>query len=211
MKISEIQYKRVDPKEVKKKLAEAINGLKNAKSADELKQLIDRFDEESGIIMSMGSLAYMRNSLNVNDAFYAAEKEFYAKMGAKLGMKFLKFNKTLLKSPHLEELKKKYVAPIAFENMEMDNKCISLRTIPLLIKDNKLCTRYFKLMGNIKFEIDGVSYNSSSINKLLVSSDREVRRRAAEESGKKLLSVREELDTIFDELVKSRAKEGEAA
>lgn len=205
MKVSELTYKRVDANEVKKRLSGYTKQVKNASSAEEIKEVIERMTNEFAEFSTMSTLASIRNTNNVNDAFYIKEKEFYDKVEPKFGIEMLKLNKALISSKHIDGLKK-LIAPVAFKNIEMSTKCINRKVVLLMLKESQLINKYNKTMGNLKITVNGKSYNSSTINKLFNSSDREVRRRAMEEYGKTLGTIKNDLDEIYGSLVTVRSK-----
>lgn len=70
-------------------------------------------------------------------------------------------------------------------------------------------TRYAKLIATAKIPFDGEVLNLSLMNKYQTSPDREVRRKAYKAVSDYFLSVTDEIDTIYDEMVKNRTKQAQ--
>ena len=69
---------------------------------------------------------------------------------------------------------------------------------------------YDKLIAGAKIDFDGRELNLSLLRPYLVNSDRNVRRQAWEKMSAFFLENEEQLDTIYDKLVKNRTAQARA-
>lgn len=207
MKFSEMTYVRPDMDEVKAKLTDCAKRIEEAKSAQEQ---IAAFDESTAIaqtFMTSGSIAYVRNTIDTTDAFYEAEREFVDEAGPELQEASNRINTALLNSPFRAELEAHY-GSLLFKNLEIERRSFKPELIPLMQEESKLASRYQKLYANLTVEFDGQTMPLPMLGKYKESTDRAVRRAAYEAEGKVFDAKREELDEIYDKLVKNRNAQG---
>ena len=77
MKFTEMPYQRPDVAALKAAIEELAARIVNAATVQEQIDAYEEYTERSETINTMGSLAYVRNTVNTKDEFYAAEREFY--------------------------------------------------------------------------------------------------------------------------------------
>ncbi|MBQ2512743.1 MAG: M3 family oligoendopeptidase [Clostridia bacterium] len=203
MKCSELPYRRYTVEEGREAFAVAETLMKNAKSADDVlaarKIMEDLFTEYS----TAASLAGNRFNLNMRDEFYMKEVEYYDEVSPLFSDIAVKFNKMLLETQFRAELEKK-INPRILRQAELSLKAFSPETIEECQTENATVTEYAKLMSGILFDWDGKKIPLSALRGELENSDRDVRRRCAEEIGKGLSVHSSELDGLYDRLVKVR-------
>lgn len=205
MKFSEMKYERVDVIKAGKALDALTEDLKEASFDDELFYAIEEEEKLLGHFSTMANLAYVRHSINTEDKFYDEENNYYDENGPVLQEKSHNFMVALMESPYRSEVEKKY-GSLMFKNLEMELKCFSPEIIPLLQKENKLVSDYQKLVASAQIDFKGEKLNISQLYPYKEDSDRETRKQAFEAEGGFYMSHADELDTIFDELVKVRTE-----
>jgi len=205
MKISQIPYVRPDFDEITKKFEELYARFVAATSGAEQIAIIKEFDEISNKAETMGSLSYIRFSLDTNDEFYSKEKEWFDEVFPKFTLLAQKFNKAALESPYRSELEKEF-PPVVFKNIEMSLKTINEAIVPMMVEEANLTTKYSQLINNVVIEYNGEKYNTATITKFFTNSDRNVRREATMAFSDAMMKVADDLDDIYDQLVKVRTK-----
>ena len=88
--------------------------------------------------------------------------------------------------------------------MELAFKSFDEKLIPLMQEENALVTRYSKLIATAQIPFEGEIYNISLLRRFLTAGDRTVRRSAWKALSDYFLSVTDEIDEIFDKMVKNR-------
>ncbi len=202
-KVNELPYVRFDVKVMEKAIADFVEAEKNATSVEDVmkarKVWLDVVEEYA----TNASLSYVRYSINTRDEFYKGEQDYYDEVGPILGEYMTKYASVMWESRFRPELEK--LLPETFYPMvECQMKSFSPEIIPDLQEENALTTKYGQLMSQLTTEWRGAQKNIAFIRGFLEDKDREVRKEAANAIGKALSSVSDELDGIYDSLVKVR-------
>ncbi|MFC1851877.1 M3 family oligoendopeptidase [candidate division CSSED10-310 bacterium] len=83
--------------------------------------------------------------------------------------------------------------------------------VPLFLKAQNLIQRHSAIIGGITVEHDDQSYNLAKMSVYLQDPDRSVREAAWRAMGEEKIKVSEEVDEVFDELIKLRDKQARNA
>lgn len=207
MKFSEMPYVRPDLEGLKESILACVRRIENAASA---REQIDAFDEATRIsqtYVTTESIAYIRNTVDTTDAFYDAEREFLDDAGPELQEVSNCLNAALLNSKFRPELEAHY-GKLLFLNLEIAHRSFKPELKELMQEASKLESRYQKLYAGLTVEFDGQTMPLPMLGKYKESPDRSVRRAAFEAEGKVFDAHREELDEIYDKLVKNRNAQG---
>ena len=207
MKFSEMPYVRPDMDKVKAELNACAEKIRTADSVEAQIAAFDEASELSKDLMTTGSIAYVRNTINTADKYYDAEREFFDQAGPELEESLQAINIALLDSPYRNELEAHY-GSLLFKNLEISRRSFKPELIPLMQEASKLEAQYQKLYAGLTVEFDGQSMPLPMLGKYKESPDRAVRRAAFEAEGKVFDANREELDEIYDKLVKNRNAQG---
>ena len=207
MKFSEMPYVRPDMDKVKAELNACAEKIRTADSVETQIAAFDEASELSKDLMTTGSIAYVRNTINTADKFYDAEREFFDQAGPELEESLQAINIALLDSPYRKELEAHY-GSLLFKNLEISRRSFKPELIPLMQEASKLEAQYQKLYAGLTVEFDGQTMPLPMLGKFKESPDRAVRRAAFEAEGKVFDANREELDEIYDKLVKNRNAQG---
>ncbi len=204
-KVKDMPYKRYTLEQGKAAFAEFENAAANAKCHSCLLSAREKFLEEMSHYETAASLSFCRYTLNTKDEFYKSEMDYYDTVGPEFSELLTKYADIMLNSPLRAELEKLLNKRI-FTSFEVQKKTFSKDTIEDCKLENALVTEYSGLMSSMLFEYEGKEYPLASIRGYLTNSDREVRKAACEAIGKGLEKHKDELDRIYDELVKVRTK-----
>lgn len=207
MKFSEMPYVRPDVEKVKAELNACAEKIRTADSVEAQIAAFDEASELSKDLMTTGSIAYVRNTINTADKFYDGEREFFDEIGPELEESEQAINIALLDSPYRKELEAHY-GSLLFKNLEISRRSFKPELIPLMQEASKLEAQYQKLYAGLTVEFDGQTMPLPMLGKYKESPDRAVRRAAFEAEGKVFDANREELDEIYDKLVKNRNAQG---
>ena len=203
MKCSELPYRRYTVEEGREAFAGAETLMKNAKSAEDVLAARKIMEELFTEYSTAASLAGNRFNLDMRDGFYMKEVEYYDEVSPLFSDIAVRFNRMLLETPFRAELEKK-INPRILRQAELSLKAFSPDTIEECQTENATVTEYAKLMSGILFDWDGKKIPLSALRGELENSDRDVRRRCAEEIGKGLSQHSSELDGLYDRLVSVR-------
>lgn len=207
MKLSEFPYERVDFTKMEKELSDLTKALDKAESVEEVFAIHKKYYKMQDDVMTAMVLANFRNNIDMTDEFYEKEKDYYDEMMPGFWNAMVEYQKKLYHSPFKKEMEEK-IGHVAFKNIELAIKGMDEKLIPLMQKENELTTAYGKLLGTATIEWEGEELNLSLMRPYLTSVDRSVRERAWEKYSAFFEEHREELNSLYDELVKNRTEQG---
>lgn len=209
MKFSDMPYERVDFEQVGRELAGLIRELEEAKSGEEQFAVHQRYYKLTDHVQTLMTIASIRHDGNTVDEFYEKERNYYDETIPVFQNQVLEYMQKLYASPYREYLESK-IGPVAFKNMEVSMKAFDERVIALCQEENALTTEYDKLIASAKIPFDGKELNLSLLRPYLVNPDREIRRQAWQKMSGFFLENQEQLDTLYDKLVKNRTAQAKA-
>jgi M3 family oligoendopeptidase len=205
MKFKDFKYERPDLNEfieATKKNLELIGENESAEvEIKAIKNIFDLNDEMDSMI----TLVSIRNSLNTQDEFYEKEQDFFNENIPELQQYEHIFSQKILKSKNRDELEKVF-GELMFKQAELRQKTFDPKVIPHLQKENKLSTEYSKLLASAKIEFEGGTYNLSQMGPFLQNLDRNIRHSAQLKVSEFFANNEEQLDRIYDDMVKVRTE-----
>lgn len=203
MKFCDMPYERVDFAQVQEEFQQIMKDFAAAKSGEEQFEVHKRYYQFTDKVSTQMVIASIRHDGNTEDAFYDAEKKYYDEQGPVFQNLVLAYEKLLYESPYRAYLEEK-IGPVAFKNMEVAQKSMDEKLIPLMQEENLLTQQYTKLIAGAKIEFDGKELNLSLLRPYLESPDREIRAAAWQKQTEFFEANEAELDEIYDKLVKNR-------
>ena len=208
MKVSQIEYKRPEKDQAIAKIKQVKELLSNAKNAEEFLAVHKDFKKEYSNFETMASLAYIRFSLNTQDEFYAKEQDYYDEAMPEISVELSQLSRCYVESPFRSQLEK-YFPKTMFDVMEMEIKAHDPAILQEKIEENKLCTEYTRLMSEILVDYNGEQIPFPSMGKYFSNEDREVRKSAVIAYAQAIEDRKDQLDELYDRLVKVRTKMGQ--
>ncbi len=206
MKFQSMPYSRPDIEAIKKKLSELKTDIEKAESVAEVIDLYNEVCAVSEKYSTLGSLAYVRHTINTADEFYDTENNFFDEVGPDVADAFQNVNKAMLASPFRAELDAHY-GELLLKNTEISVRCFSSEIVGLAAEENRLQSDYQKLIASAKVEWEGETIPLPMLGKYKQSADREIRQKAFLKDAEFFDSNRTELDTLYDKLIKLRNKQ----
>lgn len=204
-KFSEFKYTRPDCAALTAQYVEMKKQAENAKSADELCELLKKSDELDAEFYSDYSIASIRNSIDTRDEFYNDEVEYLMENSPATSEAQSDFMRAVLASPYCAEVEKRF-PKVMFTNARMAVKTSSPETVELSAKESALVHEYQKLCASAKIDFMGETLTVAQLGPHKIHPDRAHRRAAFCAEGEFYMSHADELNRIFDDLVKVRAE-----
>ena len=206
-KFSELEYKRFDVDEITKKIDEAIEAIKNAKSGEEVLDIMMKNEETSNDMATRFMIVNIRHTLDTGDKFYEDENNWLNEVYPTMMPKMLQLNAAIEESPYRsyveEKLGKQY-----FVEMELQKKTFCEANIPLMQAEAKLTDEYQSIMAQCQVEFMGEKRNLYGLQKFFEDDDRAVRRAAFKAYSDFYHDNEKRLEEIWDELIKIRNEMG---
>ena len=203
MKLSDIDYNRFDAGAALRELTELTVRFQNAPDCAGQLEAYRRFMEIYKHFESCASLAYIRFTLDTQDAFYSAENDYYDEISPVVQDKYVAFAAAMLSSRFRPELEKQ-LSPLIFTNYEIVRKAFAPFIIEDVQEENRLTTAYKKLLSSAQIPFQGEVLNIPQLGKYRDSTDRSVRKAAYGAQGVWMKSHAAEFDGLFDRLVAVR-------
>ena len=203
MKFKDYKYERPNYEEIKKSFLELVDKIKNASTYDEQKLHINQLNNIRKHIETMSTLASIRNSINTADEFYDEEQNYWDEQGPLYTELNSDFYKAIVNSKFKDEIKKDYSEQF-YKICEYSLKSFSPEIISDLQEENKLMSKYTKLLASAKINFKGEELNLSGLYKYMLSSDRNEREQSSKAYYNYFGEHEEEFDEIYDQLVHIR-------
>lgn len=203
MKFSQMLYERPDLEALKQEIVDLTTELEQAGSYEDAKAAFLKQETWQKKYMTMAELAGIRHSIDTRDAFYDGEKQFWNHAQPELEEYTQKWTSAMLKSPYRKDFEAEY-GNLMFLNAEIALKTFSPEIIPELKKENELVQAYEKLLASAQIPFEGEMYTISQISPFKNDADDARRLAAWKAEGQWYKDNQEELDRLYDELVKVR-------
>ena len=203
MKFQDMPYERVDFEQVEKDMQQLMEEFDAAASGEQQFAVHEKFYALTDKVSTLMTIAKIRFDVDTSNEFYEKEHEYYDEKEPIYSNLVLNYQKKLYDSPYRDYLEKK-IGPVAFKNMELAQKAMDEKLIPLMQEENTLTMEYNKLIAGAKIDFDGKELNLSLLRPYLIHEDREVRANAWAKMSAFFQENAKKLDEIFDKLVKNR-------
>lgn len=205
MKFNEYKYEHLDLEKIKKEFSELIESFEKAENVEGQVNAFDEIIKLRNHIETMQTLVSVRHSIDTNDEFYDKENEYMDEISPILFGFTNDFYKALVNSKFKDELIQKY-GKFLFDLAENTLKTFSPEIIPDAQEENRLSSKYSKLIASAKIDFDGKKLNLSQMVPYTQSKDRNVRIEAAKKVAQFFAENQDEFDNIYDSLVKVRTR-----
>ncbi|MFV0412599.1 MAG: M3 family oligoendopeptidase [Oscillospiraceae bacterium] len=208
MKFEEMQYTRPDIGQKAGEVAGLAQKAAAAQSGKELLQVFAEYQEAADLLHTAATLASIRHTVNTKDEYYDAENDYFDQQSPVFSDKTLALYRALLASAHKGALKEEY-GDILLQKMEIAVKSSDERLVPLQQEENTLASQYQKLYASARIPFRGSELTVAQLGPYKQDINRATRKEAFEAEAGFFESHREELDDIYDKMVKNRTKQAQ--
>ena len=205
MKFSQMPYERIDMDTFHQDFHRLLEDFKAASSFATQNEVMEAVNSLRSKMESSREIAMIRHTIDTNDEFYKNEQDYLDETQPLYQGLVTEYYQAMLDSPHRQELKEKW-GPQLFRTAENTLRTFSPEVVSDLQQENKLSSEYTKLTASAKIMFEGEERTLPQLIPFMQSPDRDLRKRAAdayfgfyEENG-------QELDRIYDDLVKTRTR-----
>ena len=202
-KFSELQYVRPDADAIKAHKKEYIAQLKSAETYEQMRDLfLAEADADLGW-ETMQTIAHIRNTVDTNDAFYENEMQFFNAEEPQISLLNQEAEKVVLESPFRAQWEEEF-GSFFLKNMEINQKLADESIVAEQVEESNLAQQYSKVAASASTTFRGESCNFYGLLKHMQSTDRQERKEAMMAWGDLYESIADDLDEIYDKLVKLR-------
>lgn len=203
LKFTEIPYEQPNLENLTVEFETLLTQFQEAVSFDEQKILLEKINAIRSEFETQASLVYIRHTIDTTDKFYEEQQQYFDKNSPVFIGLISKLYEALTKSKFRTELEN------VSGNQLFNLADAALRTfqpeiIEDLQKENQLSSDYTKLIASARIEFEGTELNLSGLVPFEQSTDRAVRKKASTAKYEYLAANAEKLDSIYDNLVKTR-------
>ena len=206
MKFSEMPYTRPDIDAIRAELRSVLAAVESAESAEAQIAAVEELNAVEGSAGTMATLASIRHSIDTRDEFYDKENDFIDEHMPLLEEDIQKINRALLNARFRDALERKY-GKVFFLDIEIAARSFKPEMVEGMQRENKLSSDYQKLYASAVVEFDGQKLPLPKLGPYKQNPDRGVRRRAYETEAAFFDAHRDELDQLYDDLVKCRTEQ----
>ncbi|MEE1130052.1 MAG: M3 family oligoendopeptidase [Caryophanon sp.] len=165
--------------------------------------IIEQLNDMMAEFSTQSNIVYIRASIDTNDAFYQAERDFIDEVGPRVEDITTDYYKALVASPFRPQLEERFGKQL-FDLADYQIKAFSPEIIELLMKENKLSSDYSKLVASAQIDYKGETYTLAQMGAFAESTDRTVREEVMQLRTAFFEQHEAEFDRLYDELVKVR-------
>jgi len=201
----ELHYERLDVEKSKNLLNDIITDFKEAGSASKQIDAIKKVDSFSRDYMTYQAMASLNFSRDINDTDAKSEKDYYDSISTDMREVYDQFDKVLHESKYKDEIIKEY-GQTFLDEIEINLKTFDPKIKDLLKQEIDLKNEYTKLTAGAKISYEGKEYNLAGLGPFHSDVNRNIRKKSYEARYGWFKDNENELDDIYDKLVKLRHK-----
>ena len=201
----ELHYERLDVEKSKNLLNDIITDFKEAGSASKQIDAIKKVDSFSRDYMTYQAMASLNFSRDINDADAKSEKDYYDSISTDMREIYDQFDKVLHESKYKDDIIKEY-GQTFLDEIEINLKTFDPKIKDLLKQEIDLKNEYTKLTAGAKISYEGKEYNLAGLGPFHSDVNRNIRKKSYEARYGWFKDNENELDDIYDKLVKLRHK-----
>ncbi len=202
-KFPDFPYQRPDLDQLETAFNAVLAELTAAETINDAIASVEQIDSIRASVASAYNVGYIRYSIDTRDEFYVGEKQWFDEHLPRTQQWEMDYYRALLDSPHREALTNHFGNQL-FVSAEVAVKTFRPEILEDLQAVNKLNSEYTMLRGQAKIEVDGKTYNLSSITPLEQDADRELRKRATTAKWDWYGSHQEKIENTYGEMTKLR-------
>lgn len=204
-KFSELPYERIPFEKISADYTACIEALENASTYEEAKKAFTDFENLSAHVSTVASICYNRYSIDTRDEFYSAEREYWSQTMPQIGELSNRAQMAFYNSKFRPQFEAEF-GSLMYKNIEIELRSFSPELIPDMQENGKLTSEYGKLIASAQIDFMGEKRTLPQMTPFKTSADDEIRRAAWNADGEWYKAHGEELDRIYDELVKVRTR-----
>lgn len=199
----DFNYTRPDINKLEAIFRKILETFQTAKTFSVCETAIDAINDLRYEIDTMYSIAMIRYNGNTSDSFYANESHYFDTHLPIYQNLILEFYIALNNSKYKNKIRKKWGNAL-FNTID----CVILSNSPVIIEElkeeNQLSSQYNRLIASARIPFNAEEKNIADINVFEQHTDRGIRKDAAEAKWNFFSNNENKLDSIYDNLVKTR-------
>ena len=208
IKFSDIKYVRPDFERAKPDLEAFLNGMRGAKTYKEARDNFFGYQKIMDEMDTMQNIAYIRSTMDTNDAFYDGEMNFYYETDPEVSLLDKRLAEIIISSPFKEDFGREFGGEFMKSN-EAQIRLADESVSQDKVEESKLGQEYSKITADCSVDFRGEKCNFYGLMKHMLSPDRNVRKQAYRAWAGLYESIADKLDAIYDRSIVLRKRMAE--
>ncbi len=205
MSFNDYQYIRPILDEYKEQAQQIFLEMDQATTKEALSNAIQKYIATYKSLLSMQTLAYIRNSIDTRDEFYEQEIAYWDENDPYFDEINNVYYQKLMSHPHLDLIKDDFPHTY-FKMIENKLSVFDPKIISDLQAENKAVTQYNKLIASAQIEFDDKTLTLAQMSPYTQHHNRDIRKAASNKVWAWFEKHEQEFDEIYDSLVKVRTQ-----
>jgi M3 family oligoendopeptidase len=205
MKFTDYPYERPDMEALKTLFVELLERFEASSAAEEQNAVLEELNRCRIQFETTREIAGIRHTVDTRDPFYEQEKAFFDEAEPVYTGLLTDYYRKLTTSQFRKELEAIWGTQL-FRLAELSLSTFKPEVLEDLQTENKLVSEYVKLMASAKIPFNGEVLTLSQLMPYQISTDRNVRKQALDARFGFLERNGEQLDELYDRLVKVRTE-----
>ncbi|EMT53727.1 hypothetical protein I532_06925 [Brevibacillus borstelensis AK1] len=202
---SQINYERIPLAAIEARFEEQLAAFQRASTWQEQDEAMLRIQEIRQEVESAREISHIRHTIDTTDSFYKDEQDYWDEAGPQYQGLVTKYYEAIVQSRFCKELEAKWGAQL-FRIAKTKIRTFSPEVVLDLQEENRLSSQYMALIASARIQFEGEERTLPQLIPFQTSTDRQMRKRAHEARYSFFREHGEELDRIYDELVKVRTR-----
>ncbi len=202
-KFQDMIYERPNFDTLFQEMKALLKEMEKASNAEVLFEAMEALDKKSRYLRTQRTLAHIRYTINTKDPFYDGENTVMDEQLPRFQEISTEAARIILESDFRDDVAKEFGEHL-LEKYEVSLKTFKPEIVDDLVEENRLSTEYQKLMASAEIDFEGEVRNLSGLTPFMQSPDRDMRKRASEAAWNWIAGHQQQLDEIYDKLVKVR-------
>ncbi|GAC1389385.1 MAG: M3 family oligoendopeptidase [Vulcanimicrobiaceae bacterium] len=200
---SEIQPERPDLPALQSAYADIAERFDRSATVAGRAALVREWDALRRKTETWNSLAQLHFEQDTRSAKYQAERRYHDEIAPELTALDVEMKTRLVKSSHRAELEREFGSHV-FMTWTIDISAFDPKIQPDMIEEARLSSEYTSIIGSAAVDFHGETHNLAALDSFTKVADRETRHEAYAVRTSFYQNNGQELDRIFDDLVRTR-------
>lgn len=201
--LKDVEIQTPDKEEIIREILSLDDELKGAKTSKEAIATIKKYFSFHDDLATIISLVNFHHTIDTRDKKYSELQDLLDEILPSVEEACNSFDKDVFFSEFKKELQQEF-GELFFDQIALSLKTFSSDIVADLVEENKLVSKYVKLVSSALIEFNGNTYSLSQMGKFTTSLDRKTRIEASQKVWDFYAKNDEAIGAIYDSMVKTR-------
>ena len=208
MKYSDFPYKRIDINELRNDVKKMIDEFRSSKTPNKQIKILQEYQSLQYEFQTYASIAHLNFARNTKDKKAIEENKYYDQISPEIAEIDNQFTKEINTSKFKKDLIIKFGKHF-FNLIDMEIKSFDPKLVDLMKKENEIKNEYRSLLAGAEIKYKDKVLNLAGLSPYMQDTNRKTRKEVYELMDNFFKKNENDLDSIFDKLVKIRNKKSQ--